>query len=158
MVNRGTSSNNQAIEDDESLSNDNDGCSSPLANKSKRARVSTPAAAVIGRPVGLKVTPRTRAAQFFTPGNMAPQALSLFVILGPGQDLEIPVRVGTSLAEVIAHIEGELKLRKIDDSWPKLLGLHDAAEPWSQWDERSWERIVRMGGKARAGLVWDGVM
>lgn len=106
--------------------------------------------------VGPYATPRTRMAQFFTPGNEAPVVLWLNVLLDAKQPmLAVAVRDGWTLDMATNQVRQELRRRGVGEGWPELLGLEGVQNPGCVFNAAIWAAIMAGGGSMEVGLVWD---
>lgn len=101
-------------------------------------------------------TPRTRSAQFFTPGNDVPVVLWLNVILYPGcPKICVPVRLGCSHKTAIQQVRQKLREGGVDEGWPELVGLELMENPGDGLSDSRWAELVANGGIQDVGLVWQ---
>lgn len=100
-------------------------------------------------------TPRTRSAQFFTPGNDIPVVLWLNVILYPGcPKICVPVRLGCSHKTAIQQVRQKLREGGVGEGWPELVGLELVENPGASLPDGRWAELMADGGMQDVGLVW----
>lgn len=86
------------------------------------------------------VSPRTRAAQFPTPGNDVPVVLWLNIMLYCGHSqFSVPFRLGCSRTRAVEQVRAQLRQRGVGGDWPELEGLElldlvcRMRSGWSLW-------------------------
>lgn len=100
-------------------------------------------------------TPRTRSAQFFTPGNDVPVVLWLNVMLYSGHPMiSVAVRLGCSRIRAVKQVRDQLRERGVGDDWPELEGLELLESPGSGLSDAKWAELMANGGSKDVGLVW----
>lgn len=102
-----------------------------------------------------QATPRTRSAQFFTPGNDVPVVLWLNIMLySDHPKFSVPVRLGCSRTSAVDEVREQLRRRGVGDDWPELEGLELLESPGSGVSDAQWAEIMADGGSKDVGLVW----